>query len=165
VLNVNRSEGMIPAVSSLEERAELLERSQWMPELSWRQVENLARYLQGARTVRGGTMIHEGSREAFMCILAEGRVHIIKEDVEGREKLLSVITRGQTFGEMSLFDGEPRSASVKAAEDTTVLVLTRANLHRLMEEAPILGAKILYKLGRLMSQRLRMTSGKLVEHL
>ncbi|OPY85406.1 MAG: Cyclic AMP receptor-like protein [Syntrophus sp. PtaU1.Bin208] len=162
---MNRSENMIPTASSLEERAELLERCQWVPELSWRQIENLARYLQGAKTARGGTVIREGSRDAFMCIIVEGKVHIIKEDVEGKEKLLSVVNRGQTFGEMSLFDGEPRSASVRAAEDTTMLILTLANLQRLMEEAPILGAKILYKLGRLMSQRLRMTSGKLVDYI
>jgi CRP/FNR family transcriptional regulator, cyclic AMP receptor protein len=162
---MDRVETMIPAASSLAERAELLERCQWIPELSWRQIENLARYLRGAKTPRGGTIIREGSRDAFMCIIVDGKVHIIKEDVEGTEKLLSVINRGQTFGEMSLFDGEPRSASVRAAEDTTMLILTLANLHRLMEEAPVLGAKILYKLGRLMSQRLRMTSGKLVDYI
>lgn len=158
-------ETMIPTASSLEERAELLERCQWVPELSWRQIENFSRYLRGAKTPKGQTIINEGSRDAFMCIIVQGTVHIIKEDVEKTEKLLSVLRRGQTFGEMSLFDGEPRSASVRAAEDTTMLILTLANLRKFMEESPVLGAKILYKLGRLMSQRLRMTSGKLVDYI
>jgi len=156
---------MISTASSLVERAELLERCQWVPELSWREIENFARYLRGAKMPRGSVIIREGSREAFMCILAEGKVHIIKENVEKAEKLLSVIGKGQTFGEMSLFDGEPRSASVTAAEETTMLILTLANLRKLMEEVPALGAKILYKLGRLLSQRLRMTSGKLVDYI
>jgi CRP-like cAMP-binding protein len=61
-----------------------------------------------------------------------------------------MIGPGKTFGEMSLIDGEPRSASAIALDDSKVLVLTEM---------------VLLKLAQLMSQRLRQTSDLLVDFL
>jgi CRP-like cAMP-binding protein len=76
-----------------------------------------------------------------------------------------MIGPGKTFGEMSLIDGEPRSASAIALDDSKVLVLTEENFHRLVYQYPHLGAMVLLKLAQLMSQRLRQTSDLLVDFL
>jgi CRP-like cAMP-binding protein len=92
-------------------------------------------------------------------------VKVLKQNEKHQGKTLSVLTKGKTFGEMVLFDGEPRSATIVSADDTVLLILTRENLDRLIRESPGLAAKILLRLGKLLSQRLRVTSGMLVDFI
>ncbi len=73
--------------------------------------------------------------------------------------------RGRSIGEMSLIDREPRSASCKVIESATVLLLTREQFEKLSVEHASIALKLLMRITRLMSRRLRMTSGQLVEHL
>ncbi len=154
---------MVNVSESLKERAEMLDGTQWTEDLSWKEIEILVRYLDTSRIGKDKPVFHEGAREAYMCILVKGSVKVLKEDEKHQGKTLSVITKGKTFGEMVLFDGEPRSATIVAADDTVLLILTRENLDRLIREVPGLAAKVLLKLGKLVSQRLRATSGKLVD--
>jgi CRP/FNR family transcriptional regulator/CRP/FNR family cyclic AMP-dependent transcriptional regulator len=55
---------------------------------------------------------------------------------------------GEFFGEMSLLDGEPRSATVKAETDLRVMVIRRANFWQLLREVPELTQKMLVNLSR-----------------
>jgi CRP/FNR family transcriptional regulator, cyclic AMP receptor protein len=64
---------------------------------------------------------------------------------------------------MSMIDGEARFATCVAAEPTIVAVLDRENLARIIVEQPMLGAKILMQLVLMLSQRLRSTSGRLLQ--
>jgi CRP-like cAMP-binding protein len=66
---------------------------------------------------------------------------------------------------MSLVDGEPRSASVITVEPTLMLVLTGEQFSLLAADVPRLAIKILLKITKLISQRLRHTSGTLLEYL
>ncbi len=66
---------------------------------------------------------------------------------------------------MALFDGEPRSASAIAAESAMIMMLTKDSFDRLVRELPGLAAKLLLVLGKLLSQRLRQTSGKLIDFI
>ena len=156
---------MVQVEEALKERAELLEGTQWTEDLSWKEIENFARYLDTARIKKDTPIFLEGARETYMCILVKGSVKVMKQNEKQQGKTLSVLTKGKTFGEMVLFDGEPRSATIVSAEETVLLILTRENLHRLIKEVPGLAAKILLKLGKLLSQRLRITSGKLIDFI
>ena len=66
---------------------------------------------------------------------------------------------------MSLLDDLPYSATATAKDLTKLVLITRHNFERLTEEHPILGVKMLKKIARLMSLRLRQTTGVLVDHL
>ena len=76
-----------------------------------------------------------------------------------------MLSPGQTVGEMSMIDGEPRFASCTAAEDSLFTVLSRESLARIILEQPVLGAKILMELVMMLSQRLRHTSARLMQYL
>lgn len=156
---------MVEAGEAIKERAEMLESTQWAEEFSWTEIQSLARYLNLLKTGKGRTLFHEGDREAYMGIIVHGSVRVIKQDANHHEKVLSVIGKGKTFGEMVLFDGEPRSATIVSADHSVLLLLSRESLDRLMKEVPGLAAKLLLKLGRLLSQRLRATSGQLVNFI
>lgn len=156
---------MVTVGESPQERAEMLEGTQWAEGFTWKEIEIFVRYLDTAKIRKDTPVFHEGAREAYLCIVVRGSVNVLKQDEKDQGKTLSVLTKGKTFGEMVLFDGEPRSATVVSAEDTVLLILTKENLDRLIREAPGLAAKVLLKLGKLLSQRLRITSGRLVDFI
>jgi CRP-like cAMP-binding protein len=156
---------MVDVEEAVKERAELLEGTQWTEDLSWKEIENFVRYLDTSRIRKDVPIFHEGAREAYMCILVRGSVNVMKKNEKQQGKTLSVITKGKTFGEMALFDGEPRSATIISASETVLLILTKANLDRLIKDLPGLAAKILLKLAKMLSQRLRVASGILIDYI
>lgn len=145
--------------------AELLDATRWANEFDWPEIEAIAAHLEVQRRPAGETICREGDADPSLFILAGGSVSILKLDQEEQPRLLARLGPGQTLGEMALLDGQPRSATAVAASDVVLLVLTRPALERLVDRAPRLGAKLLWKLARLLSQRLRQTSGALAEHL
>ena len=156
---------MLKLDKTLKEKAELLEGTNWLGSFTWKEIEIFARYVEVFRVQAGDSIFQEGGKDASFCLIVEGSVQIVKEDAETRKKILSVITRGKTVGEMALFDGEPRSASAIAAESAMIMMLTKDSFDRLIRELPGLAAKLLLVLGKLLSQRLRQTSGKLIDFI
>ncbi len=76
---------------------------------------------------------------------------------------IAVVDAGKTLGEMSMIDGEARFATCASLEPTVLAVLDRENLARIIVEQPMLGAKILMQMILMLSQRLRTTSGRLLQ--
>ena len=98
-----------------------------------------------------------------MAILVEGRVEIFKSTLDEEKKSIAKVKSPQTFGEMSLIDGQPRSAEVVADTACVCLLLEKARFLAMSERQPQLAFKILWKISSLMSQRLRQVSGQLVD--
>jgi CRP/FNR family cyclic AMP-dependent transcriptional regulator len=146
-------------------RAILLDETRWANDFAWPEIESIAAHLRVERRARGERVCREGDLDPSLFVIAKGSVAIVKQDAGEKEQLLAKLGPGQTIGEMALLDGQPRSASVVAAEDLVLLVFTRAELDRLVEEKPRLGVKLLWKLARFLSQRLRQTSGALAERM
>jgi CRP-like cAMP-binding protein len=157
--------GLTHQKSTFLDISKLLEGTKWVNGLSGKEVETFSRYLHLCTAEEGTVIVREGSTEAYLCLLVDGKVSVIKEGDGGTSKQLGSIGAGKTFGEMSLIDGEPRSASVVAEERSTLVVLTGDGLSRLSLEVPRLGFKVLLKISKLLSQRLRQTSGALVDQL
>ncbi|MCX5812222.1 MAG: cyclic nucleotide-binding domain-containing protein [Proteobacteria bacterium] len=145
-------------------RAEMLEKTPLSKEFSWGELEELSKYMSTETFPKGAAIFEEGDKKAFMCIIFKGKVNILKES--GNEnKLITYIGTGRIFGEMSVIDGSPRSATAIASEETVLIVLTRQEFDRILDEKPRMGAKILQKIAAVMSQRLRETTGVLADYL
>lgn len=86
-----------------------------------------------------------------LFILVRGRVKVVLYGEKGREMILSSFKPGEFFGEMSLLDGQPRSANVIAAEDSALYVLERTAFARHLSENPRTALNVLAE----MSRRLR----------
>ena len=86
-----------------------------------------------------------------LYIVADGDVQVYLTGPDGRETILSLLSRGDFFGELSLLDGDPRSASVRAVSDCRVLVLMRQDFLKLLDAKPSLVRTLLAEL----SKRLR----------
>lgn len=150
---------------SAVERAELIDGTRWATDLSWPEIETMAGYMSAATVAEGGVLFREGEKDLTLYLVVTGSIDVRKRDSAGQVRTIATVGSGRTLGEMALIDGEPRSAGAVAAEDATVLLLTERAFHDMIKDPPNLGVKLLLKLARLMSQRLRQTSGALVEYL
>jgi CRP-like cAMP-binding protein len=87
-----------------------------------------------------------------MYIIVEGRVKVTKLSGDGREKILELLEVGDFFGEMSLFDEAPRSASVKGLSQVRILALARNDFLRLLARSPDLALSVIQELTRRLRQ-------------
>ena len=127
------------------------------------EVRLLAHFMDAYKAPAGAELIREGEPGDFMLMLIEGKVDVVKRDKKGTPQQIATVDAGKTLGEMSMIDGEARFATCVAAEPTVLAVLDRENLARIIVEQPMLGAKILMQMVLMLSQRLRSTSGRLLQ--
>ncbi|MBP9712712.1 MAG: cyclic nucleotide-binding domain-containing protein [Sterolibacterium sp.] len=123
------------------------------------------RHMHCYRAPAGAEIIHEGEPGEFALLLLGGSIEILRRGADGLPQRISVVAAGDTLGEMSLVDGEPRFASCVAVDTVTFAVLDRNNLKQILTDEPHLGIKMLSSLLCLLNQRLRDTGRRLVEVL
>ena len=110
------------------------------------------------RHLRAGEMVfREGDRGTEMYIVVSGDVNIHLPGDDSRRVSLKDVARGEYFGELSLFDDKPRSASAVATSDTVLIELSRVTLSDYLERRPRAAMAIL----RTMGERLRETNALL----
>ncbi|MFQ5994941.1 MAG: cyclic nucleotide-binding domain-containing protein [Acidiferrobacterales bacterium] len=143
----------------------MLQGSNLFGDLSERQIETLAKYLRAYAVKQDASIFVEGQHARFMCIIMQGRVKILKDSGGGRTKAIAEAGTGKSLGEMAMIDDLPNSATVVAVEPVKLVTLTREDFTRLVDENPKLAAKILWRFAKIMSERLRDTSGMLADSL
>src|SRR5689334_25199921 len=103
-----------------------------------------------ARLRRGEVLFHEGDSGDKLYLVTDGKVKLGRTSSDGRENLLAILGPGQMFGELSLFDPGPRSATVTAVTETSLLTLSHDDLIRWLEGRPGVSLGLLAQLaGRL----------------
>ncbi|MEU4515374.1 Crp/Fnr family transcriptional regulator [Nonomuraea wenchangensis] len=103
-----------------------------------------------ARRYRSGQIIfHQGDPGESLYAMLDGLVKVVFTTEHGDEIVLNMLSRGDTFGEMALLDGSPRSASIVTVRPSWVFALPRARLLELMREHPALADEFLHLLGHL----------------
>ena len=148
-----------------DKQAEMLELTRWAKDFSWEQICNISKQMQAYKANKGDIIFDEGSSDNTMGIVVKGRIDIVKGDVDRSRKVIASLLPSQSFGEMSLIDGEPRSAGVVASTDVVLLFLTKEKMFELVSTKPSLAFKLMWMIAQMLSQRLRKTSGSLVEYL
>jgi CRP-like cAMP-binding protein len=154
-----------PASSVVDVFYEMLGHSKFFEDFTHENIISLVDFMQVYHANPGDTIIREGDTDDYMLFIMEGRVNIVKADVQGELRAMTSVGPGATLGEMSMIDGEPRFASCIAVDATTFSVFSRDSMVDIIMADPGLGAKILIKLVTLLSQRLRETSTNLLPYL
>ncbi|MFC6340635.1 cyclic nucleotide-binding domain-containing protein, partial [Nocardioides hankookensis] len=90
-----------------------------------------------SRLRRGDVLFHEGDSGDKLYVVLDGKVKLGRTSSDGRENLLAILGPGQMFGELSLFDPGPRSATVTAVTDATFASLSHEDLLRWLEGRPV----------------------------
>lgn len=117
-------------------------------------LEALAQKVTRQRLAKDEILFRRGDQGDALYVIDEGRVKIVREDEQGGEVALNYCGPGEAIGEMSLFDQEPRSASVVAVTDSEVLELKREAFFDLLNQRPDVSLILLQSL----SSRLRFAS-------
>ena len=127
------------------------------------ELASLARNLRERTLKKGQALFREGEKGDEMFIVRRG-VLIISKAVTGHvEQVLTRVGVGEFFGEMSLFDRAPRSATVQADSDATLLALDRERLQELIDVNPRAGALLMHALVEVFIERLRASSDLVAE--
>lgn len=134
-------------------RQELLAHIPLFESLTPEDLEALSRRLESQDFSDGDAVFHQGDAGSALYIIDDGAVEISYGEGRGRVVLATLFT-GQYFGELSLFDGSPRSATATAVKKTRLIVLDREHLVDFVNKNPAAALRIIAE----MSERLRQTN-------
>ena len=136
---------------------------QFFSDLVQDEIIQVTQWIKAYKAESGATIIKEGSQSTRLCLIAEGEISIFKEISSSEYLKVADIRAGGSIGEMGILDGEPVSASAIASIDSVVFIISGADFDRMISENERLGVKLLRKIGKIISLRLRRTTGLLAE--
>ena len=126
---------------------DLLKGVELFSELNEEQLGMIANLVIVKNFNRDETVVLEGDDSVqALYLIATGSVQVYMTGIDGRETILSFLERGDFFGEMSLIDGEPRSASVRTVTDATLLVIHRESFLSLLRKTPEIAMALMSEL-------------------
>jgi CRP/FNR family transcriptional regulator, cyclic AMP receptor protein len=112
----------------------------------------------------GKVIFTEGERAGELYVVLSGEVEVTKKSKSGKSARIALLGPGDCFGEMSLVDVQPRSATLRTLAPSRLLRMTTADLERLHQEDLASYAQVVLNLAREISRRLR-TADKLIADL
>ena len=126
---------------------DLLKGVELFSELNEEQLGMIANLVIVKNFNRDETVVLEGDDSVqALYLIATGSVQVYMTGIDGRETILSFLERGDFFGEMSLIDGEPRSASVRTVTDAKLLVIHRESFLSLLRKTPEIAMSLMGEL-------------------
>jgi len=151
-------------VASAAEIAEFLQTVRLFREVDRPALLALTARLRERRLRKGQVLFREGDQGEEMFLVRGGSILVSKAVTGKVEQVLARFGPGDFFGEMSLFDRSPRSATIQAESDALLLALDRQNLSDLIEVNPRAAAAFFHGLVQVFIERLR-ASGELVAEI
>lgn len=146
-----------PKRAGAGERTQTLKAVPFFTQLNDRELE-VVRSVASERTFpKNAVVLTEGEMGDSLYMIQSGKVKVVIGDEEGRELILKILGPGDFFGEMSMIDKQPRSASVTTIGPATLLVLTNAAFERCVEQAPRIANMVM----QILAQRVREADRKI----
>lgn len=102
---------------------------------------------------------YQGDPGKEMFILLTGTVGVFLNNIDGSSMMITRLSRGNFFGEMSLLEGAPRSATIQALEDCMVLVINKENFEGVVSKQP----QFAFRLLKVLSSRIRSLNDELMK--
>jgi CRP-like cAMP-binding protein len=150
-------------VASPSETAAFLAQMRLFQRVGRADLEAVGQRLRERSLRKGQVLFRDGDPGAEMFLVRRGTMVVSKPVTGSVEQVITRIGVGDFFGEMSLFDGAPRSATVQAETEATLLVLDRDNLEHLIEASPAAAAAFFHALVNVFIERLRRSTDLVAE--
>ena len=141
--------------------ATLLRKSELFQEIGPDDMARLAAEAGQLVLERGDAVFAEGDLADQLFVVRSGRIAISKQSSEGKESIVALMEAGDLFGEMSLFDGETRSAGARALEPTELVTVPYEPLIQVFDDRP----NLLRPLVALLCRRMRVADAALADSL
>lgn len=126
-------------------------------------LEHLAGTLTVQRVMVGETVFREGEPAREMYVVLDGEIEVLKKSRRGRETRVAILGPSDCFGEMSIIDLQPRSATVRALSAARLLRISTEEMDALYRHDLKSYALIVLNIARDLSRRLRVTDGLLAD--
>jgi CRP/FNR family transcriptional regulator, cyclic AMP receptor protein len=139
----------------MSDRDQLLASVPLFADLPKKTLERLDRIMTERTFPAGTDIVNAGEVGAGFFLITNGAVEVVSK--EGQH--LSNAKKGDYFGDMALLDGHPRSATVRATEPTTCLVMSRWDFMAEVRQNPDIALELLAE----MSQRVRAAEARLAD--
>ncbi|MFO8239849.1 MAG: cyclic nucleotide-binding domain-containing protein [Dissulfuribacterales bacterium] len=123
------------------QKADLLKQVPLFSNLSKRQLNQIAKHADQAEMREGRVFAQQGRTGREFVFIVDGKAHVKKDG-----KVIRSLSSGDFFGEISLVDGQPRTATVTAETDGTLLVVNGRSFDHLLNTIPGLQKKIMVAL-------------------
>jgi CRP-like cAMP-binding protein len=111
-------------------------------------------YIEVKESKQFSQIVHQGEPGDAMYFILQGEVRV-RMVIAGKESSLAILSGGDFFGEIALFDHGARSADVVANEDSILLRIPAAAFEKMVHEAPNLAAPFLLGMGKTLTTRIR----------
>ena len=134
-------------------------------DLKGQSLEVLFDYLEGHTWNAGERIFSEGDLGRTMYVIREGEVEVLRTSSDGQQVPIVRLGAGETFGEMTLVELQPRSASVVARKKTVTYSLTNLDLWNLYKHDNFTYVIMLQNICRMMSRRLRKADSRIADFL
>jgi PPM family protein phosphatase len=144
--------------TDVEGKTEILRRIPLFQHMTYKELLAILGIARGRQFEKGQGIIKEGEQGAELFVLFRGRVDVMKGGLR-----IAQLKAGGHFGEMGLVDQAPRSATVRAVEDTSGISIDRDSLLKLMRRDSLLAVKLLWSFVQVLSERLRNTNDALFD--
>lgn len=135
-------------MGAMDERIEGLRAIPLFANLDEKDLSDIAGLLIERKFPRDAVIFEEGTLGDYMYLIQEGQVKVTKMSEDGREKILEIFGPGDFFGDMSLLDREPRSASIKTTKACVLMALSRQDFLGLLRQNPEVCVQVLQELSR-----------------
>jgi len=122
-------------------------------------IDTLAELAHRRAFDKGAMIFSQGDEGDALYGVAAGRVRIFTADEKGHEVSLNVLGPGDTFGEIALLDGLPRTASAVTIDDSKLIIIPRPQFMSYLERDPGLSMHLM----KLLCERLRWVSDLIEE--
>ncbi|HEX3425933.1 MAG TPA: Crp/Fnr family transcriptional regulator [Acidimicrobiales bacterium] len=139
--------------------AALLSQSELFADLDDRELDRVLAETHGVQLSRNEVLFDQGDPADALYGVRSGRIAITLRSSDGRESFLALMEVGDVFGDMPLFDGQPRSAQARALESSDLLYVPYPAIRAVLEERPAL----LWNVVATLSRRLRSTDAALAD--
>jgi uncharacterized membrane protein len=135
---------------------DLLSRIPLFAQLSRDDLSALSNFLSHRAAPAHQTICWIGESGDDFTIVQSGKVEVVQPDESGKEISLGAIGPGGFFGELSLLDGGPRTATVRTTKDSVLLTLGRNDFLNFLERHPLASVHILCELGKRQRDMMQM---------
>jgi CRP/FNR family cyclic AMP-dependent transcriptional regulator len=143
--------------TAIGERTQTLKAVPFFTQLTDKELDVVRSVATEKHFPKNAVVLTEGEMGDSLYMIQSGKVKVFIGDEEGREIILKILGPGAFFGEMSMIDKQPRSASVTTIEPSTFLVLAHAGFERCVEQAPRIAKLVM----ECLAQRVREADRKI----
>jgi CRP/FNR family cyclic AMP-dependent transcriptional regulator len=134
--------------------------------LSPEQMDRVMSYIEPLELKSGEVLFEEGDIGDYVCFVISGSLEILKMTTwQNLTTVIATLYEGSCIGEMAVIDHAPRSATIRAYEDTKLAILTQKAFDIMLESESELGVNILKGVAQTLSNNLRSTTDKLADEI